>query len=155
MLVKEFRFWNKQVSSAELKNNRYRQIDPTKLTDTSLLIYMRMATGSSHIDNFASKNMLYTFDDFDLQLNGLNFVEDFIETEKYSYDKALDLVVSTRKRTYHTVCPVHTYYMKQYCYNEPVNKAVLSVFPSWNEQTSVLNWEMTLVHSSVINREVI
>ena len=98
MLVKEFRFWNKQVSSAELKNNRYRQIDPTKLTDTSLLIYMRMATGSSHIDNFASKNMLYTFDDFDLQLNGLNFVEDFIETEKYSYDKALDLVVSTSDR---------------------------------------------------------
>ena len=45
--------------------------------------------------------------------------------------------------------------MKQYCYNEPVNKAVLAVFPHWNEQSRALNWEMTLVHSSVINQEVI
>ena len=31
VLVKEFRFWNKQQSMGELANNRYRQIDPTKL----------------------------------------------------------------------------------------------------------------------------
>ena len=45
--------------------------------------------------------------------------------------------------------------MKQYCYSEPVNKAVLAVFPQWNEQSSTLGWELTLVHSSVINQEVI
>lgn len=64
------------------------------------------------------------------------------------------MVVSQKSRTYHTVCPVHTYYMKQYCYSEPVNKAILAIFPQWNEQSQSLGWEMTLVHSSVIDREV-
>ncbi len=58
-------------------------------------------------------------------------------------------------RTYHTVCPVHTYYMNQYCYNEPVNQAVLAIFPRWNEAATKLDWEMTLVYSSVINQELI
>ena len=73
------------------------------------------------IENFASKNPFYSFDNFDLKLSDLSFKEDFIETEKYSYDSERDLVVQQTIRTYHTVCPVHTYYMKQYCYNEPVN----------------------------------
>ena len=92
-----------------------------------------MATGSTLIENFATRSKNYSFDDLKLDKSGLSFVEDFIETEKYSYDKRLDLVVSARVRTYHTVCPVHTYYMKQYCYNEPVNKAVLAIFPLWDE----------------------
>ena len=75
--------------------------------------------------------------------------------EKYSYDTALDLVVSQKLRTYHTVCPVHTYYMDQYCYNEPVNEAKLAIFPQWNESTEELNWELTLVHSSVIDKDVV
>lgn len=113
----------------ELEVNRYRQIDPSKMPADYLLVYLRMATGSSMIDNFAARNPYYTFESIDLQLNGLAFVEDFIETDKYSYDAELDLVVSQQIRTYHTVCPVHTYYMKQYCYNEPVNQAVLAIFP--------------------------
>ena len=155
MLVKEFRFWNKQQSNAELSNNRYRQIDPTKLSEGDLLVYLRLATGSSLIENFASKNPFYSFDGFDLSLSDLSFKEDFIETEKYSYDKALDLVVSQKMRTYHTVCPVHTYYMDQYCYKEPVNQAVLAIFPQWNPSSLRLDWEMTLVYSSVINQDVI
>ena len=114
-----------------------------------------MATGSSLMDNFAARNDFYTFDGFNVQQRGLSYQEDFIETEQYSYDSQLDLVISQKSRTYHTVCPVHTYYMKQYCYSEPVNKAVLAVFPQWNEQSSTLGWELTLVHSSVINQEVI
>jgi hypothetical protein len=53
-----------------------------------------MATGSVQIDNFAARNAFYQFDGFDLEINNLSFIEDFIETEKYSYDSALDLVVS-------------------------------------------------------------
>ena len=155
VLIKEFRFWNQQLTAAELSNNRYRQVDPTKLPGQVLIVYLRMATGSSLIDNFAARNQFYTFDGFDIQQKGLSFMEDFMETERYSYNKELDLVVSQKTRTYHTVCPVHTYFMKQYCYNEPVNKAVLAIFPSWNAQSSTLGWEMTLIHSSVINHEVI
>lgn len=155
VLIKEFRFWNKQLSSLELEVNRYRQIDPTKLPGDYLLVYLRMATGSSTIDNFAARNPFYSFESIELELNGLAFIEDFIETDKYTYDKTLDLVVAQKIRTYHTVCPVHTYYMKQYCYNEPVNQAVLAIFPQWDSQASQLNWEMTLIHSSVINSDVI
>lgn len=120
-----------------------------------MLVYLRLATGSYLIENFASRNNFYVFDDFKVETNQLTFVEDFIETEKYSYDTKLDLVVSQKLRTYHTVCPVHTYYMKQYCYKEPVNQAVLAIFPIWSETSNTLTWEMTLVHSSVINHEVI
>lgn len=35
-----------------------------------------------------------------------------------------------------------------------MNRAVLAIFPQWNDQSSSLGWEMTLVYSSVINREV-
>ena len=155
ILLKEFRYWNMQLSAGELANNRYRQVDPTKLDGETLIVYLRMATGSSLIDNFAARNDFYTFDGFNISEDGLAYVEDFIETENYQYDKELDLVVSQKSRTYHTVCPVHTYFMKQYCYSEPVNKAVLAVFPQWNESSNTLGWEMTLVHSSVINHEVI
>lgn len=119
------------------------------------MIYLRLATGSSLIENFAAKNLHYPSFDLSLQINGLTFIEDFIETEKYSYDSKLDLVTSSKMRTYHTVCPVHTYHLKQYCYNEPVNRAVLAIFPRWNAQQSRIDWEMTLVFSSVINREVL
>lgn len=77
-----------------------------------------------------------------------------METEKYSYVAELDLVVSQKSRTYHTVCPVHTYYMDQYCYSEPVNKAILAIFPVWNDQANSLSWEMSLYHSSMINSDV-
>ena len=115
-----------------MADSRYRQIDPTKLPGELLLVYLRLATGSSLIENFAARNPFNTFEDVNVEIKQLTFVEDFIETEKYSYDKQLDLVVSQKLRTYHTVCPVHTYYMKQYCYNEPVNQAVLAIFPIWS-----------------------
>lgn len=129
VLVKEFRFWNKQLSSLEIDINRYRQVDPSKLSADYLLVYLRMATGSSMIENFAARNPYYRFDNIMLEQSQLAFIEDFIETDKYMYDKKLDLVVGKKIRTYHTVCPVHTYYMKQYCYNEPVNQAILAIFP--------------------------
>lgn len=155
MLVKEFRFWSKQLQQNELLNNRYRQVDPMHLEKDLLLTYLRLATGSSLISNFAEKNVHYTFTGTDVQTNKLSFVEDFIEAEKYSYDKTLDKVVSQMVRTYHTVCPVHTYFMKNYCYSEPVNKAVLGIFPRWSLSANTLNWEITLVYSSVINTDVI
>ena len=155
MLLKEFRFWNKQLTTGELADRRYRQVDPTKLPADYLLVYLRLATGSLLIENFASKNSFYTFDDFNLKTSGISFVEDFIETEKYSYDSSKDLVVSQKLRTYHTVCPVHTYYMKQYCYNEPVNQAILGIFPAWDPSTKQLTWEFSLEYSSMINTELI
>ena len=85
------------------------------------------------IDNFAARNQFYNQVDFSIQLNDLSYIEDFIEQEKYSYEPELDAVVAKRVRTYHTVCPVHSYYMNQYCYNEPVNLAVLAIFPAWDE----------------------
>jgi len=94
MLLKEFRFWNKQLTSTELADRRYRSVDPTKLPADYLLVYLRLATGSLLMENFASKNSFYTFDDFKLKTSGLSFVEDYVETEKYSYDSSKDLVVS-------------------------------------------------------------
>lgn len=93
VLVKEFRFWNRQQSMGELSNNRYRQIDPTELSKDDLLVYLRLATGSSLIENFATRSTSAKNYDLGLKKSGLSFVEDFIETERYSYDTKLDLVV--------------------------------------------------------------
>ena len=154
VLVKEFRLWNKQQSMGELANNRYRQIDPTKLTASQILVYLRLATGSSLIENFAQHSEGFREYEFNLRTGGLSFTEDFIEQERYSYDAALDLVVSKKMRTYHTVCPVHTYFMNQFCYNEPVNQVVLGIFPKWNEDADRIDWFFTIAYSSVINQEV-
>ena len=66
VLIKEFRYWNVQLTSGDLSNNRYRQIDPTKLDGETLIVYLRLATGSSLIDNFAARNDFYTFDGFNI-----------------------------------------------------------------------------------------
>ena len=58
-----------------------------------LLVYLRLATGSSLIENFATRSDNADDYNLSLQTSGLTFVEDFIETERYSYDNELDLVV--------------------------------------------------------------
>jgi hypothetical protein len=45
--------------------------------------------------------------------------------------------------------------MKQYCYNEPVNQAILGIFPAWDPSTKQLTWEFSLEYSSMINTELI
>ena len=96
-------------------------------------MYLRMATGSTQIGNLATLNpeSPYT-DNLSLELINLQFIEDFIEAEKYSYDEELDIVRQFKLRTYHTVCPVHSYYLDQFCYNEPVNEAIIAIFPRYD-----------------------
>jgi len=45
--------------------------------------------------------------------------------------------------------------MKQYCYNEPVNQAILGIFPAWDPQTKQLDWEFSLEYTSTINTDLI
>ena len=132
MLIKEFRFWNKQLSTTETLNWRHRQIDPNYLEPDLLLTYLRLATGSAEIENFMKIRADYTFEETNPTLKQVSFVEDFVDEEKYTYDSIQDKVIPQIIRTYHTVCPVHTYYMDDYCYSEPVNQCILAAFPSWN-----------------------
>ena len=154
-MVKELRFWNKQLTPGEIANYRYRQVDPLEVEAEMLLSYFRLATGSSTIDNFAQRNPSYEFNETNVEMFDLDFVDDFVEQKKYMYDKKEKQVVSQLVRTYHTVCPMYTYFMDQFCYNEPVNKAILAVFPIWEPQSQELNWEMTLLYSSVIDQELV
>ena len=62
MLIKEFRFWNKQLSTTETLNWRHRQIDPNYLEPDLLLTYLRLATGSAEIENFMKIRSDYTFE---------------------------------------------------------------------------------------------
>ena len=79
------------------------------------------------------------------------FVNDFVEVKKYMYDKKERTVIAAMVRTYHTVCPLYTYFMDQFCYNAPVNKAKLAVFPIWESRSQSLNWQISLLYSSVID----
>jgi hypothetical protein len=93
LLVKEFRFWNKQMSTAQLKNWRNRQLDPKYLESGTLLTYLRLATGSSKIENFAQSHPDYAFEETEPTLKETSFVEDFMDEEKYTYDAALQKVI--------------------------------------------------------------
>ena len=93
LLVKEFRLWNKQLSTTELLNWRSRQIDPTYLESGALLTYLRLATGSASIENFAESHPDYTFMDTSPTLKQVSFVEDYVDEEKYTYDAGLEKVV--------------------------------------------------------------
>ena len=62
---------------------------------------------------------------------------------------------SQKLRTYHTVCPVHSYFLEQFCYNEPVNEAILAIFPRYNSENASLMWEVTLVNSSLIDTQLV
>ena len=86
-----------------------------------LLTYLRLATGSAEIENFMKIRAGYTFEETNPTLKQVSFIEDFVDEEKYTYDSIQDKVIPQIIRTYHTVCPVHTYYMEDYCYSEPVN----------------------------------
>ena len=89
-MIKEFRYWNKQLTTAELLNWRSKQIDPTYVDSGLLLTYIRLATGSSLIENFAESNPIYNFEGTNPRISGASFVEDYIDEERYSYDPGLE-----------------------------------------------------------------
>ena len=93
LLIKEFRLWNKQLSTTELLNWRSRQIDPTYLETGVLLTYLRLATGSATIENFAESHPDYTWTETRPTLKQVSFVEDYVDEEKYTYDAGLAKVV--------------------------------------------------------------
>ena len=97
----------------------------------------------------------YTFFETSPTLKSVSFVGDYVDEEKYTYDPIEDKVIPQVIRTYHTVCPVHTYYMKDFCYSEPVNQPILAAFPNWNAQTKALDWDLTLSYSSLIDKSVL
>jgi hypothetical protein len=150
-MVKEVRLWNKLLPEAEIVSKRYSQVDPLNLPEETLLSYYRLATGSTQLDNFAARNPYYTFTKEAPEHSGLVFVNDFVEVKKYMYDKKERTVIAAMVRTYHTVCPLYTYFMDQFCYNAPVNKAKLAVFPIWESRSQSLNWQISLLYSSVID----
>jgi hypothetical protein len=87
----------------------------------------------------------------EFKTNGISFVEEYLETESFYYDVVSAKVLSQVERTYHTVCPLHTYYLDKYCYSEPINKLLLAIFPFWNDSTDSLDWELSVLNSSTID----
>lgn len=154
LLVKEIRFWSSMRSNGEIANYRYRQVDPLFEASDSLVAYYRLATGSSHVNNLAAFKFTDGYRDANLRTEKLRFAEDFIEEVKYIYDAQEGAVVQQNIRTYHTVCPAYTYFMGQSCYNEPINKALITALPLWDESTDTLNWQLSLKFSSAISSEI-
>lgn len=64
-------------------------------------------------------------------------------------------MVENQERTYHTVCPLYTYYLDKYCYSQPINKLVLTIFPQWNKSTKELEWELSVMESAAIETAII
>jgi hypothetical protein len=61
---------------------------------------------------------------------------------------------------YHIVCPLHTYYHENRCYNSPAGRIDLIVQPRWDElwedneeAQGPLEWEFQLIFSSDLGNE--
>jgi hypothetical protein len=135
---------------------RYRQIDPTLSDNTDrLLIYLRLASGTPDFQNFADNNKANKYQATNFQSNGLSFVPEYFQTVSYIYDVVKAKVVQRSDRTYHTVCPLYTYYLDKYCYSHPINKLALTITPIWNTQSKALDWELSVMESSLIDTAII
>ena len=58
-------------------------------------------------------------------------------------------------KTYHTVCPVYTYNQDDWCYSQPVNRAVLTVLPLWTSSSNKLAWQFSILNSSLIDQNTL
>ena len=68
------------MTQAEIAATRYSQIDPSLYEEKELLLYFRLATGTKEIKNFAKSNPVSIgFEEADVELDGITFVEDFVE----------------------------------------------------------------------------
>ena len=155
LFVKEVRLWNQQLAAERISSMRYRQIDPTLVPEGTLSSYYRLASGSYNADNFATLVQNYNFTDSDTNLSDFDLVPEFSYQDIFEYDINVGDVVARRGEIYHTVCPLYTYYSKGKCYKEPVNELKMTVFPAWSEEDQKLNWELSTVHSSLIDQTLL
>jgi|688.fasta_scaffold83604_1 hypothetical protein len=82
--------------------------------------------------NFADINPLNQYSKTMVTTSGVTFVQEYLKSITYYYDVVRAKVLSRADKTYHTVCPLFTYYQNKYCYAEPVNKLIMTLFPLWN-----------------------
>ena len=162
VLIKEFRYWNKRVPLWDLQKIRYRQLDPTSVS--GLVSYVRLIGG---LDNFlldlVSLNPLVQLANGSAQKNSMNnsfaavsMVADFTENNQTMIDKMAQMGHLFQRRQFHTICPLQTYYfeMQKVCVGEPVNEAILAVFPFLGSNGR-LAWLFTLEHSAVLNETLL
>ena len=114
------------------------------------MTYLRLASGVKDFRNFADTNRRNAYDKTTFLYNGITLVSDYFDSVTYFYDQAKRRVLPRTDRSYHTVCPLSTYYLDQFCYSEPINQLELTIFPVWNSATKSVDWELSLLHSSAI-----
>ena len=88
-------------------------------------------------------------------MKGDSYESDFETKSVYKYDSKLKQVIESEVKTHHVVCPLYTYFMKNKCYREPVNKITFAAYPNWNADKETLVWDFDLLSSSLIDAKLI
>ena len=60
-----------------------------------LFVYYRLASGTTQIENFAQINPYFNDDKpSNVTINGIDFIEDFVEQRQFMYEKEIGSVIS-------------------------------------------------------------
>ena len=148
MLLKEVRIWKKVLTEDDVKAKKQLQIDPTY--DDDILVYLRLNSLKKAFFNSVKLNKLNSFDTVgSYQL--ISQVPDMTQIVVTRYNEISGLLEFATEPQSHVVCPAYTYLKENLCYSEPVNEAVLAVFPFWDLNSGTLTWTFTLQYSSLID----
>jgi hypothetical protein len=77
-------------------------------------------------------------------------VPDMTQIPITRFNEATGLLEFATEPQSHVICPSYTYLKDDLCYSEPVNEAVLTVFPIWDANIGLLSWLFTLQYSSMV-----
>lgn len=150
LMIKEVRYWSTQLTAAELSQHRYSQINPSDTSNAGrLLAYVSLSSGSFEFQNLVSPTASAFL------TNNLTLVPDSFDSASFYYDVVKEKVFEKKERTYHTVCPLSTYYLDRYCYSEPLNELVLTVTPVWNKLTAQNDWLLSVLDSPAIDSSIL
>ena len=110
-----------------------------------------MASGNMALFNMAEIANGYTFKNTNAMLNNVSLKPEYSTRNDYTYDETSERYVAYPVKTYHTVCPLYTYFHANYCYSEPINQLILTVIPEWENLTERIKWTFSILHGSSID----
>ena len=153
--IKEVRIWSNFLLIPEIENWRYRQVDPTKTGSRTLQSYFRLASGTTKPYNLAQNSPNYNFTNTAAVLTSATLLEDSqTKTEYVLVPNTLATYLPVEVPTYHTVCPLYTYFSDFYCYSDPINQLKLTVLPSLDPRNNTLFWTFSVSYSSAIDQKL-
>jgi len=155
-MVKEIRVWTEKRKENTTKDTRSQQIDPLFSKNKNLLYYLKLAKEQKVIRNFARFNKNFPEEIKEATIVGkYKFIEDVTQQRNFNGIDPNGKAKYDPLPVYHVVCPANTYWINKKCHTELFNRVDLIVVPKWDKKAKDLNWQFSLITSSLLSEELV